>query len=595
MSASVSLRTLTDEWLRLDQNEVTRLEIQALLDQDDQLELKKRLVGRIAFGTAGLRAPMGAGFARMNLVTVLQTSQGLAAYLLRKVPEAATKGIVIGRDARHNSFEFASVAAAAFLAYGINVYWYEKLVHTPLVPFAVMHKGAAAGVMVTASHNPAQDNGYKVYWSNGCQIIPPHDQGIAATIMRNLEPVSWKLDVNSPRLSILGFDVAETYFNKVTKLVPWHVQVPSFVYTPMHGVGLPFFTEAIGRMPRGDQDASGSQISMHTVSEQAEPDPDFSTVKFPNPEEKGALDLAIRDATRLRYKLIIANDPDADRLAVAEYISLAGNQTMWRQFTGNEIGILLASYTLELYQTAHKAGNLAMLSSTVSSGMLKAMAEAEGFRFVETLTGFKWLGNVAQHLTAEGYKVAFAFEEALGYMFTDVVWDKDGVSSAVAFLSAASEWSKQGLTPFQKLHQLYEMYGYFADANTYLISPSAETTKLVFDTIRAQGVDHSRPHPASLGEKAIVQWRDLTRGFDTATEDNKPELPVDKDSQMITCELEHGVRFTIRGSGTEPKIKLYVEGRGATLEEAKQNAVVTQRCLIEEWFSPAKYGLKEAA
>lgn len=588
MSIAVGLLELAHEYMRLDQHEGPRLEIQKLLKENNQVELRKRLVGRIAFGTAGLRAPMEAGFTRMNSLTVLQTSQGLAAYLLKNVPNAADRGVVIGRDARHNSWHFAMLAATAFIAFGMKVHWYEQLVHTPLVPFAVTYKSAAAGVMITASHNPRQDNGYKVYGPNGCQIIPPHDKGIAEAILRNLEPVTWVIDLRSPKFVKLGAVVTEAYFDKVTKLAGRDLQVSGFVYTPMHGVGLPYFSEAISRMSV----AFGSKISMHTVQEQAEPDPDFSTVKFPNPEETGALKLAIRDAKRLGYKLIIANDPDADRLAVVEHISMDDGTMMWRQFTGNEVGILLASYALELYSEEHKARKLVMLSSTVSSGMLEAMAKAEGFRWVETLTGFKWLGNIAQELAAADHKPVFAFEEALGYMFTDVVWDKDGVCSAVAFLSAASQWSKEGLTPFQRLKQLYNKYGYFAEVNTYLISSSPEITNLVFEKIRRCGVNKRTPHPPSLGLRAIVRWRDLTRGFDTATSDNKPELPVDKDIQMITCELEHGVRFTIRASGTEPKIKLYVEGLAKSYGEANQNAIVTQRCLIEDWFLHG--GLREA-
>ncbi len=230
-----------------------------------------------------------------------------------------------------------------------------------------------------------------------------------------------------------------------------------------------------------------------------------------------------------------------------------------------------------------------MLCSTVSTGMLRQMATIEGFHFVKTLTGFKWLGNVAQRLaTEEGYHVPFAFEEALGYMFTDVVHDKDGITAAVVFLAAAAKWMKESsLTPYQKLQQLYQKYGYFAEANTYLVSASPELTNSIFNDIRRSG-PAAETHPTHLGSRKILRWRDLTTGFDTATPDNVPALPVDGNSQMITCEVEGGTRFTVRGSGTEPKIKLYIESRADTEEEAKAMALTVQRELLEGWFELLK-------
>lgn len=383
-----SIHDLASEWLRLDQDETTIQEMKSLVASGDDTELEKRLRKRIAFGTAGLRASMGAGFSRMNALTVIQASQGLAAYVLRQCPHARTMGIVIGRDARFNSEKFAKLAAAAFLAKGIKV-WFLDLVHTPMVPFAVGKLGAAGGVMVTASHNPAADNGYKVYWSNGCQIIPPHDRGIAAAIEQNLKPLAWDISkLNYQNMDVVdALDmVQESYMTAVvtTAALPASaplVKVP-FVYTPMHGVGLPFFTAAIKRL--------GLIEDMTVVASQAHPDPTFPTVRFPNPEEKGALDLAMSTASAAGATLILANDPDADRFAVAELV-----ESKWRQLTGNQLGVLLASHVLETSLSATgKQQQLAMLASTVSSKMLSRMADVDGtFHFQETLTGFKWLGK----------------------------------------------------------------------------------------------------------------------------------------------------------------------------------------------------------
>ncbi|KAK3708998.1 hypothetical protein LTR37_011162 [Vermiconidia calcicola] len=573
---------LAERWLELDRDQSTRKEIQDLLHANDKVELEKRLRKRIAFGTAGLRASMKAGFAHMNSVIVLQASHGLAQYILnqQQTHEKGDLSVVLGYDARYNSEKFARLAAAAFLEKGFKVLWFGQLVHTPMVPFAVNHYAAAAGVMVTASHNPKNDNGYKVYWSNGCQIIPPHDAGIAAAINAVASVDTWdttKVD-QDPGVEHIFDEAKAAYFDSIRELVAGvaNGQVQPFVYTPMHGVGLPF-VEAVAEM------LPGCTQSMRVVKAQGKPDPEFPTVPFPNPEEKGALDLAKKEAERNGSSLVLANDPDADRFAVAERLE-SGE---WHQLTGNQLGVLLASHVLDTYK-GEKA-KLAMLASTVSSRMLAAVAKKEGFVFRETLTGFKWLGNVAQDLQQNGYHAVYAYEEAIGYMFPEVVWDKDGIAAAAAFLEACSQWQQQGLTPYSRLQQLYEKYGYFEDANTYLISPSPDTTNRVFTDIRRLD---GGSRPENVGKRKIRRWRDLTLGYDSGTKDNRPELPVDATAQMITCELDDVV-FTARGSGTEPKIKLYIEARDESSAKAKVQAYEVLQDLLKEWFGP-EYGLRLA-
>jgi phosphoglucomutase len=580
---ATDIKELAEEWLRLDKDKSTTDEIYKLLVQGDTAELEKRLRTRIAFGTAGLRGPMKAGFACMNSLTVIQASQGLAAYLLETEENVKRRGVVIGRDARHNSEKFAKLTAAAFVAKGIKVWWYEIPNHTPLVPFGVRELNAAAGVMITASHNPAQDNGYKVYWSNGCQIIPPHDKGIADAILKNLKPATWDTSVvDDGHLLVEGaLDlVRDKYLNAVSFAArPEGHSIPDdpnlrFVYTPMHGVGLRPMNMVMEKL--------GMLSQMTVVKEQADPDPDFPTVKFPNPEEKGALDLAIKTADASSISLITASDPDADRLAVAENIS-----GQWHIFTGNHLGILLGSYLFEHYSKTEPREKLAMLASTVSSRMLSALAQKEGFHFTETLTGFKWLGNVARDLEKDGF---YAFEEALGYMIPAVCHDKDSIGAAAVFLTAVSHWSAQNLTPYSKLQQLYQHVGYFEDANTYLISPSPATTTAVFTAIRALG----NPYPSTIGKRKIQRWRDLTVGYDSESANNVPDLPADPTAQMITCELEGGAVFTVRGSGTEPKIKLYIECRDESSAKAKAGADEILQDLLKEWFKPEENGLRLA-
>lgn len=583
MAAKEPIENLAKRWLEVDRDDATRKEIEGLVVARDETQLESRLRTRIAFGTSGLRSKMAAGFAHMNAYTVLQASQGLADYILAQHDGRGRHrlSVVVGHDARHNSEKFARLAAGAFLAKGLHVLWFDRLVHTPLVPFAVGQYKAAAGVMVTASHNPKADNGYKVYWSNGCQIIPPHDKGISKAIGEVQRIESWnEAAVNDhPLVARIFPEATAAYYNALGKLAPALKVSPlsAFTYTPMHGVGLPFMQQVA--------DSLGFQKGlMRVVDAQSQPDPEFPTVPFPNPEEKGALNLAFVEASQNGSNIIIANDPDADRFAVAEEIE----KGRWHQFTGNQIGILLASHIFET--RPHDRRKLAMLATTVSSRILASMAKKEGFLFKETLTGFKWLGNVAQDLYAQGIDAAYAYEEAIGYMFPSVVWDKDGIAAATVFLIAWQRWQQQGLTPWLKLQELYEAYGYFEDANTYLITPSPSTTDRVFVDIR--NLNGAGAPPTSVGQRKILRWRDLTVGYDSADANGKPDLPVDPTAQMITCELGDVV-FTARGSGTEPKIKLYIEATASSSADAKAKANEVLHDLIQEWFRP-EYGLRLA-
>ena len=451
-TSQTKIQVLAHEWLRLDQDNETRSKIEMLLEQQNYAELESRLCTRLTFGTAGLRAQMGAGYSFINSLTIIQTSQGLAAYLLKE--GVASGGIVVGYDARHNSEKFARLAAAVFTAKGLRVWWYEDLVHTPMVPFGVNELGAAAGIMITASHNPAQDNGYKVYGSNGCQINMPVDSHIAASIMENLEPITWDIEKGaSLRTSILGSMKAK-YFQKLSAFVGYpdrYMRSAPFVYTPMHGVGNSYLTEIMTRL---------ENPSMTVVPEQAKPDPDFPTVRYPNPEESGALDRATTLADERGIRLVIANDPDADRFAVAEKID--GH---WRQFTGDQVGALFTYYLVKSKgsKSAFRKGDVKsddnewVLTTAVSSQMISVMAEND-FSVGETLTGFKWLGNRIIDLEKQGKITHFAYEEALGYMFPDIVRDKDGITAAVVFLCACAEWG----SPWAKMQELYQQFGYAA-------------------------------------------------------------------------------------------------------------------------------------
>ena len=601
---------LVDSWLSIDINPESREEIQQLQQSQQYEKLDKKLSQRIAFGTAGLRSSMESGFSHMNDVTVLQASQGLIKYLLKENHTS----IVIGYDHRYNSQRFAEILASVAITENVKVYYLGSVenisketlklttgninnnddadrgyVHTPLVPFAIDHFGATGGVMITASHNPANDNGYKVYYLNGCQIIPPVDKEIAVSIEDNLVPWDGVWDVYKNIKQAVKEELLVTVRDEVTKeylkgveekLIKDHNLDFNFVYTPMHGVGLDIFEKVVALFKNAPWKA---------VIEQAHPNPAFPTVDFPNPEEKGALNLAIQTAKESGYKLVIANDPDADRFSVA-----LKTEGKWKQLTGNEIGFLFAMYVIEQQE---KLDDVYLVNSTVSSQILKAMAEKDGFHFQDTLTGFKWIGNKAIDLQKEGYKVPFGYEEAIGFMF-DLVHDKDGVSAAVIFLQLYQKWFSDGKTDVvSKLQEGYARYGWFKDYNGYYRLSDMSTLGQIFTSIRDS---FTGDYPKKVRDFEVTAWRDLTLGYESVTKDHVPILPVDPSSQMITAEFrlpddkDAVVRFTCRGSGTEPKLKLYVEGKSVKNEKSATDiAVKCWDTLKEQWFKPDQFNLKE--
>ncbi|QPG73543.1 hypothetical protein FOA43_000855 [Brettanomyces nanus] len=594
MASHDALLGLAHQWLQLDVNPSTRAEIQRLVDQRNFDQLDARLSNRIVFGTAGLRSKMEAGFSRINDVTILQASQGLARYILSISNDSTQPTIVVGHDHRHNSERYANLAAAAFLHFGFKVYYLGPgIIATPIVPFAVDYYHALGGVMITSSHNPKEDNGYKVYSGNGCQIIAPHDSGIQQCILKNLRPFfndgEWNtavvFDLFKDRLVYCKSDTVNAYMSAICKKLITH-KVSGFraVYTPMHGVGAEF-AEKIDQMV-----SNASENLLVMFPEQAEPDPDFPTVSFPNPEEKGALDLGISKAEELGISLVLANDPDADRFSVAVK-SKCGE---WRQLTGNEIGFLFADYIASQY-SREELSQIYMINSTVSSQLIGSMAKKLGFHYVDTLTGFKWIGNKAIELEKKGLKVPFAFEEAIGFMF-DVVHDKDGLSALTVFLQMYQYWLRNGENAVSKLENGYKKFGYYCSCNGYYRTSDVTVIPSLFNEVIRGST--SSDYPKKIAEFEVSSWRDLTLGYESTTVDNKPLLPVDSSSQMITCVLKGGeenteIRFTARGSGTEPKLKVYIEAKSDSEKKSRQLAQRVWVVLREQWFEPDKNGFIE--
>jgi phosphomannomutase len=497
-------------WLAEDPDADTREELAKLIDAGDHAELAARFGGTLQFGTAGLRGELGAGPMRMNRSVVIRAAAGLAAYLKAK---GHTDGlVVIGYDARHKSADFARDTAAVMTGAGLRAALLPRPLPTPVLAFAIRHLGAVAGVEVTASHNPPRDNGYKVYLGDGSQIVPPADAEIAAEI----DAITTLTAVPRPDggWDTLDDSVLDAYLARTDAvLAPDSPRTARTVYTAMHGVGKDVLLAAFAR--------AGFPAPV-LVAEQADPDPDFPTVAFPNPEEPGAMDLAFAQARATDPDLVIANDPDADRCAVA-----VKDGDDWRMLRGDEVGALLAAHLVA------RGARGTFAESIVSSSLLGRIAQKAGLPYEETLTGFKWIARV------QGLR--YGYEEALGYCVDpDGVRDKDGITAALLVTELASQLKSEGRTLLDLLDDLAVEYGLHA---TDQLSVRVQDLSVIADAMRRL---REQP-PTALAGLPVTKSEDLTRGTDG--------LPP-TDGLRYTLD---GARVIVRPSGTEPKLKCYLE------------------------------------
>ncbi|MCU7997247.1 phospho-sugar mutase [Shewanella sp. SM95] len=534
------LQLQVNHWLENDPDPCTQAQLQTLIDSGNDAELAARFAGRLEFGTAGLRGVVGAGPMGMNRLVIRQTSAGLGAYLLDQIKDAAERGVVIGYDGRHDSFNFAHDAASVLTAMGIKVRLTSKVAPTPLVAFGVKHFNAAAGIVVTASHNPPQYNGYKVYWENGAQIIPPHDSDIAAQIERAANQAIPFLEhddaVKQGKLTLLQDDFYQSYRHGVqqAEVLQNHTapEKVSLAYTAMHGVGAEMAETVL-------KDAGFTQV--YSVASQREPDGDFPTVNFPNPEEKGAMDLVIAEAKKHGAMLACANDPDADRFAVA----VRKEDGEYQMLTGDQVGVLFGHYLL-----SHAKDNQRLTGTTiVSSSLLSKIAQGFGTQSFTTLTGFKWLMNVGIAKTSPEDQFLFAYEEALGYTVGSMVWDKDGLSALVAFAQLTAELVAKGQTIWDRLEQIYREHGFHLNAQVSIA--------LKPDTPNIGAYLREHP-PVKIGELDVLSTDDL-KALERRFADGNVEKIDLPPSDVLTYCLAGGARVIVRPSGTEPKIKCYYE------------------------------------
>ncbi|WP_326610663.1 phospho-sugar mutase [Streptomyces scopuliridis] len=536
-------------WQAEDPDSDTREELGKIIDAGDTGTLAERFAGTLQFGTAGLRGELGAGPMRMNRAVVIRAAAGLAAYLIAQGHGDGL--VVIGYDARYKSADFARDTAAVMTGAGLRAAVLPRPLPTPVLAFAVRHLGAVAGVEVTASHNPPQDNGYKVYLGGGSQIVPPADGEIAARIAA-VGPLAGVARPDDG-WDILGDEVLTAYLERTDAvLTPGTPRTAHVVHTALHGVGTETLLAAFAR-------AGFPEPAL--VAEQAEPDPAFPTVAFPNPEEPGAMDLAFATARRVRPDLIIANDPDADRCAVAvpDDTAVSG----WRMLTGDEVGALLAAHLV------HKGATGTFAESIVSSSLLGRIAGAAELGYEETLTGFKWIARV------EGLR--YGYEEALGYCVDpDGVRDKDGITAALLVAELASELKAQDRTLSDLLDDLAVTHGLHA---TDQLSVRVQVLSLITDAMRRL---RENP-PTELAGLTVASTEDLTRGTDT--------LPP-TDGLRYHLEGAYRARVIVRPSGTEPKLKCYLE---VVIPVEDATALTTARTTATATLAAMKRDLASAA
>ncbi|TFC19243.1 phospho-sugar mutase [Cryobacterium algoritolerans] len=559
-AATILIHTAND-WLSQDPDPETQAELRLLVraagDGDGAAirELHTRFDERLAFGTAGLRGVIAAGSNRMNRVLVSQAAAGLAAYLRGAASPGSTPSVVIGYDGRKNSHVFATDTAAILAGAGVRAILLPRLLPTPVLAFAVRHLDASAGVMVTASHNPANDNGYKVYLGgadNGSQIVSPDDARIAAEILR-VATEQRVPDLPRAAYETAPESVVQAYIDATADLAHRPRAQVNTVYTALHGVGWDTTRRVL--------EAAGFDLPT-LVDAQIAPDGHFPTVVFPNPEEPGALDLSYETAREAGAELIIANDPDADRLAIA--IPDPSSDTGYRRLSGNEVGAILGWRAAELATNAAGDGgaNGTLACSIVSSPALQAVAAAYGLKFADTLTGFKWVSRAPD--------LIFGYEEALGYLVNPgTVRDKDGISAAVAMLSLVSDLKADGLTLADHLDRFSARFGHFASGQISVRVTDLTEIERVMTRLR-------QSPPSAVGSIRVDRVDDLSAGSNG--------LPP---SDVLRIRLVDGSRVMVRPSGTEPKLKVYLD------TSSTDGTVAERKAAAEAALAELDQGMRE--
>ena len=549
-------------------DEATKEELRAI--EGNENEIKERFYMDLEFGTAGLRGIIGVGINRMNIYVVRRATQGLANYIIKQ--GAADKGVAIAYDSRHMSPEFAMEAAMTLAANGIKAYKFESLRPTPELSFAVRELGCVAGINITASHNPPEYNGYKVYWEDGAQFTPPHDKGVTEEVLaiEDLSTVKTTDEASATAAGlyqVIGQEIDDKYIAQVKAQVVNQKAIDemqdqiTIVYTPLHGTG---------NIPARRVMKEIGFTHVYVVPEQELPDGDFPTVSYPNPEAKEAFELGLKLAKEKNADLVLATDPDADRLGVYVKDTKSGE---YIPLTGNMSGSLLCEYVLSQKQAAGKIpADGQVVKSIVSTNLIDAVAKAYGAELIEVLTGFKWIGKqILKNETTGHGTYLFGMEESYGCLIGTYARDKDAISATAALCEAAAYYKQKGMTLWDAMIAMYEKYGYYKDAVKAIgLSGIEGLAKIqsIMETLRNNT-------PTEVGGYKVTSARDykLDTIKDMATGEVKPTgLPS---SNVLYYDLEDGAWICVRPSGTEPKIKFYFGVKGTSLEDAeeKENAL----------------------
>ena len=525
--------------------------------RDDEKEIENRFFAPLEFGTAGLRGTMKVGLHNMNVHVIRWATQAFAEVICAEGEEAKRKGIAIAHDCRLNGTEFAMEAASVMAANGIHVRIFDALRPTPELSFAVRYYGCTAGLNVTASHNPKEYNGYKVYWSDGAQLPPQHAEAIAKKmdeidIFSGPRSIDFEEGVKAGLIEWIGEETDEAFLEKVLAQAIDHEAVAKaadelkIVYTPFHGCGHKLVPEALRRL---------GVKNVYPVAEQMVIDGNFPTVVSPNPENPEGFYLAVDLAKKVGSDLIIGTDPDSDRIG-----TMVRDGDEYKVITGNQLGVLLLDYVIQAKKrTGTMPANPGAMNSIVSTGMAREIAERNGVHFEETFTGFKFMAErVAAWEAAGSYQYIFAFEESYGYMMGDFVRDKDAVTASMMVAEMAAYYSLQGMTLLDALKALYEKYGWHMEKTLNLVMPGLDgmaKMKQIMDTLR------SNP-PTSIGGEEVIRLRDYLDGSIAVNGLGKVDRTPFFGSNVLYFELADGSSFIVRPSGTEPKIKVYLLVRG---------------------------------
>ena len=545
----ISCENKAKEWLSSSFNEETRKEVQAMLDNSDKTELIDSFYKDLEFGTGGLRGIMGAGSNRMNIYTVGMATQGFANYLKKSFADKETISVVVGHDCRNNSRLFAETVAAIFSANGIKVYLFDDLRPTPEVSFAIRELKCQGGVNLTASHNPKEYNGYKAYWDDGAQVLAPHDKGIIDEVEKvKIEDV--KFAANNDLIQIIGKEIDDLYLDRIKTLsidpavIERHKDL-KIVYTPLHGAGRTLIPESLKRW--------GFE-KVYTVKEQMVKDGNFPTVVSPNPENGEALTLALRDAKEIDADIVMASDPDADRVGMA----CKNDKGEWVLINGNQTCLIFLYYIItNRIKTGKMQPNDFIVKTIVTTELIKKIADKNNVEMIDCFTGFKWIAREIREF--EGVKQYIGGgEESYGFLAEDFVRDKDAVSAMCLLAEICAYAKDQGKTLYDLLMEIYLEYGFSHEFTVNVVRPG----KTGADEIKQMMENFRNNPPKQLGDSPIVITKDFLKLEQTDANGNVTKLEMPDTSNVLQWFCENGDKVSVRPSGTEPKIKFYFEVKG---------------------------------